>query len=164
MKFILIAIFVAICFYIGYVFSKKYKVRENFFLSLIMLCEKFDVEINYSRQRLKNIFLSFDEKQQKALQGIDKNFLSFIEKENALDKDNLFKGISFLKENEKEIIFSFFKSLGRSDVDSQSKEVKNYQNRFSELSKTAVEENKKYGRLSFKLGIIAGLFIIVLFI
>ena len=58
----------------------------------------------------------------------------------------------------------FFKTLGRSDVDSQSKEIKNYQSRFESFSNSSFNENKKYGGLSIKLGIIAGLLIIVLFI
>lgn len=164
MKFVLLTIFAGVSIYVGYIFSRKYKTRENFFLALIMLCQKFDVEINYSRQRLKNIFSSLDEKQKKALQGIDKNFLSFIDKESPLEKEYLFNGITFLKEDEKDVIFMFFKNLGRSDVDSQSKEIKNFQVRFENISATAINENKKYGKLAIKLGIIAGLFIVVLFI
>lgn len=164
MKFILLAIFAGIAIYIGYIFSRKYKTRENFFLALVMLCQKFDVEINYSRQRLKNIFSSLDDKQKKSLRGIDKNFLSFIDKESPLEKGYLFNGINFLKEDEKDVIFMFFKNLGRSDVDSQSKEIKNFQARFETISTNAINDNKKYGSLSIKLGIVAGLFIVVLFI
>lgn len=164
MKFLLIALFAGIAIYIGFIFAKKYKTRENFFMALVMLCQKFDVEINYSRQRLKNIFASLDDKQKKALQGIDKNFLSFIDKESPLEKEYLFKNINFLKEDEKDVIFMFFKNLGRSDVDSQSKEIKNFQSRFEAISNNAIKDNKKYGQLSIKLGIVAGLFIVVLFI
>lgn len=164
MKYLLLAIFVGAAIYVGFIFSKKYRTRENFFLALVMLCQKFDVEINYSRQRLKNIFSSLDDKQKKSLHGIDKNFLSFIDKESPLEKEYLFNRINFLKEDEKDVIFMFFKNLGRSDVDSQSKEIKNFQARFESISTKAIQENKKYGSLSIKLGIIAGLFIVVLFI
>lgn len=164
MKFVILAVFAGVAIYIGYIFSKKYKTRENFFSALIMLCQKFDVEINYSRQRLKNIFSALDDKQKKSLHGIDKNFLSFIDNESPLEKEFLFKGITFLKNEEKDVIFMFFKSLGRSDVDSQSKEIKNFQVRFESLSSNAINENKKYGSLSIKLGIVAALFIVVLFI
>jgi len=164
MKIFLLAIFAIIAVYIGYIFSRKYKIRENFFSALVMLCQKFDVEINYSRQRVKNIFSSLDDKQKKNLQGIDKNYLSFIDKESPLEKDFLFNGITFLKEEEKDMIFLFFKSLGRSDVDSQSKEIKIYQSRFENLTTNAINDNKKYGKLSIKLGIVSGLFILVLFI
>ena len=115
-----------ICIFIGYIFSKKYKTRSNFFQALLYLCQKFDIEINYSRERLKNIFLNLDDKYKKDLKGIDSNYIAFIDKESPLDKDSLFKNMTFLKDSEKELIFSFFKTLGRSDVDSQSKEIKNF--------------------------------------
>ena len=164
MKIFLLAILASISIFIGYIISKKYKTRANFFQSIVMLCQKFDVEINFSRERLKNLFLSLDEKQKKKLQGIDKNFISFIDQEVPLEKDNLFKNIKFLKEDEKDILFMFFKNLGRSDVDSQSKEIKNFQSRFENLANSATSENKKYGSLSIKLAIIAALVIIILFI
>ncbi len=164
MKILLLILLACIAILIGYIFSKKYKTRSNFFLSLVMLCQKFDVEINFSRERLKNMFDSLEEKHKRNLYGIDKNFLSYLDKETSLDKESLFKNINFLKNDEKDVIFMFFKSLGRSDVDSQSKEIKNYQTRFESFSSTANNDNKKYGALSIKLGIIAGLFLIVLFI
>lgn len=162
MKYTFLIILVLSCILIGYIFSRKYRVRKDFFLSLVYLCQKFDIEINYSRERLKNIFDSLEEKHKSKLCGIDKNFISFINKEIKLDKDSLFKGINFLKENEKDIITMFFKTLGRSDVESQIKEIKNYQIKFDEMSNLAINENKKYGMLSLKLGIITGLLLIVI--
>ena len=164
MKILLLILLACIAILIGYIFSKKYKTRYSFLQSLDMLCQKFDVEINFSRERLKNMFDSLEEKHKRNLYGIDKNFLSYLYKETSLDKESLFKNINFLKNDEKDVIFMFFKSLGRSDVDSQSKEIKNYQTRFESFSSTANNDNKKYGALSIKFGIIAGLFLIVLFI
>lgn len=162
MKYFLLVMLVLAGGIIGYAFAKKYKQRANFFSALIILCQKFDVEINYSRERLKNIFLSLDEKNKKNLFGIDKNFISYLDKEVELEKTELFKNINFLKDNEKDVIFPFFKSLGRSDVDSQSKEIKNFLTRFENLSSSAELDNKKYGSLSIKLGIISGLFLVVI--
>ena len=42
--------------------------------------------------------------------------------------------MDFLKENEKDVIFLFFKSLGRSDVQSQSKEIKQFQKNILEIT------------------------------
>lgn len=164
MKYILLILIAGVCIFVGYMFSKKYRQRAHFFQALVMLCQKFDVEINFSRERLKKIFETLDIKQKSKLCGLVENFISFIEQENSLEKETLFKGINFLKEEEKDVILMFFKTLGRSDVDSQSKEAKNYLFRFENLSTLANNENKKYGSLSIKLGIIAGLFIVVLFI
>lgn len=164
MKYVLLIMLAGVAILIGYIFSKKYKTRAIFFQSLVLLCQKFDVEINYSRERVKNIFDNLDEKHKHNLYGIDKNYIAFLNKENSLEKEDLFKNINFLKDDEKNIIYMFFKILGRSDVDSQSKEIKNYQTRFESISKSALTDNKKYGGLSIKLGIVAGLLLIVIFI
>ncbi len=164
MKFVLLALLAALSIFIGYIFSRKYRLRANFFQALVLLCQKFDVEINYSRERLKNIFSSLDQKQKDNLSGIDNNYISFIDKESPLEKEFLFKNINFLKDSEKDLIFMFFKNLGRSDVDSQSKEIKNFQARFENLSSQAHTENKKYGALSIKLGIIGALVVVIILI
>ncbi len=164
MKYIFLILLALATTFIGYMFSRKYRIRANFFQALLFLCQKFDIEINFSRERLKNIFLSLDEKNKSSLKGIDKNFIAFIDGDSPLDKESLFKGITFLKDDEKDMIFTFFKSLGRSDVDSQSKEVKNFQARFESVAEKVNSDNKKYGSLSIKLGIVAGLLLVVIFI
>ena len=164
MKYIFLILLALATTFIGYMFSRKYRIRANFFQDLLFLCQKFDIEINFSRERLKNIFLSLDEKNKSSLKGIDKNFIAFIDGDSPLDKESLFKGITFLKDDEKDMIFTFFKSLGRSDVDSQSKEVKNFQARFESVAEKVNSDNKKYGSLSIKLGIVAGLLLVVIFI
>ena len=164
MKYLIIILSMTLCIYIGYSISKKYKKRSNFFKATVMLCQKFDVQINYSRDRVKMIFEGLDEKHKGQLYGIDKNYIAYLNQENQLDKENLFKSISFLKEEEKDILFMFFKNLGRSDVESQSKEVKNFQSRFEELASASSNDMKKYGNIAIKLGIVAGLFIAVVLI
>ena len=164
MKFIILIAIAVCCIYVGYAYSKKYRRRAKFFSALVMLCQKFDVEIKFSRERIKNIFENIDQKHKQNLCGLTDNFILFIDQQTSLEKETLFKNITFLKEEEKDVIFMFFKTLGRSDVDSQSQETKNFQSRFETLSSSATNENKKYGSLSVKLGVIVGLFLIVLFI
>ncbi|MBE7073815.1 MAG: hypothetical protein E7379_01840 [Clostridiales bacterium] len=164
MKILLIAMLCGIALFIGYKISKKYKNRYIFFQSMVMLCQKFDVEMNYSKERIKNIIINLDEKHKKNLFGIDANYISFLNQESPLNEDSLFKNIQFLKQDEKNVLFMFFKSLGRSDLDSQSKEIKNNLSRFEGYCKDTEAEHKKYSALSIKLGIVASLFIIILFI
>lgn len=164
MKILLLVFAVIATTYIGYSFSRKYKQRADFFGAVVMLCQKFNLEINYSRERVKNILKNLDDKHKKKLYGVDKNYILYLEQQEELTKDLLCKNFKYLKEDERDLLLMFFKSLGRSDVESQSKEINNFQERFDNLTKTAVADNKKYGSLSLKLGFIAGLFIVVLFI
>ncbi len=164
MKWLIIAVIFVVCVGIGLIFSSKYKKREKFYSALILFAQKLDVEINFSRERLKNLITSIDEKTKSNLAGLDKNFMHYLNGETELSQNELFKNIQFLKNEEKETIFLFFRSLGRSDVLGQSKEIANFTKRFDEnLSKCSLE-NKKYGSLCIKLGVIAGLFMIVILI
>ena len=164
MKYVLLILLFSLCVAVGYMFSLKYKKRQKFFSSLIMLAEKLDVEINYSRERLKILIQDFDEKQKKTLYGIDTNYISYLNSEVELSSQNLFKNINFLKDSEKDLIYIFFKNLGRSDVENQSKEIKSYVKRFEEQSKICDNDNKKYGSLCTKLGVVVGLFLIIVLI
>lgn len=162
MKIFLIVFLFLLCLGAGFVVSNKYRKRANFFKALVMICQKLNVEISFSRERIKTLMSSFDAKTKESLCGMMDNYLAFIDKESPLEKETLFKNINFLKEDEKNVIFLFFKSLGRSDVDSQSKELANFEKRFEDLVSTSTEENKKYGKMSFKLGIVAGLMMVVI--
>lgn len=164
MKYFLIVFLFGVCLFVGYLVSSKYRQRSTFFKSLVIICQKLNVEISFSRERVKTLLSSFDEQTKKNLCGLTDNYLALIDKESPLDKESLFKNIKFLKEDEKDLIFLFFRSLGRSDVDSQSKELSNFEKRFEDLVTTSAEENKKYGKLSFKLGVMAGLLVVILFV
>ena len=164
MKILLIVIFSSICFAFGAKFYFKYKRRKNFFDALIFLCHKFDVEINFSREKVINIISSLEEKVKQNLYGLDKNFISSIENKESLEKDKLLKNLTFLSEEEGNSIFLFFKSLGRSDMENQLKEINNFENKFSQFCIASSQEFKKYGKLSIKLAIVACLMVVVLFI
>lgn len=164
MKWILMGILFACCVVVGYIFSSKYKKRMSFFSTLILLAQKLDVEINFSRERLKKLIESFDEKSRGALLGIDKAFIDYLENGGELTSERLFGKNNLIKSEDREIVTIFFRSLGRSDVENQSKEIKNSISRFEKLLNDASSENKKYGKLGTKLGIITGLAIIIILI
>ena len=163
-KWSIMIILFFLCLIIGYYFSKKYTNRLKFFKSIILLCQNLDIEINYSRERLKKLISDYDEKTKKNLLGIDEEFLKYLDNPKELKKEELFKNASILKKEEQDLIFLFFKNLGRSDVENQTNELKNFIAKFEEIKIKAENENKKYGSLSLKLGLITGLFILVILI
>ena len=111
MKWVIIAILFGICVAIGYLFSMKYKKRVQFYTALIMFAQKLDVEINFSRERLKKLIEGMDEKTKRNLFGLDKNFLNYLSGSEELTQEALFKNCPVLKPEEKEMVFLFFKSL-----------------------------------------------------
>ncbi len=162
MKYLLITIVFIICVFIGILFSRKYKRRAKFFKALVLLTQKLDIGINFSRERLQNIFKDLDENIKKDLLNIQENYLLYLNGKEELSNDVLLKNINILKDAEKEVVLMFFKMLGRTDVESQSKEIKNFQLRFEEFSSIATADNKKYGSLSLKMGVIFGLLSVVI--
>lgn len=164
MKWLLIIIFFIISVTAGYLIAIKYKKRSNFFNSLIMLAQKLDVEINFSRERLKKVIENFDSKNKSNLLGVDNTFINYLNNGGELTSEMLFGKSTLLKNDEKEMILMFFKSLGRMDVESQSKEIKNFISRFESSLTLCLQEEKKYGKLGVKLGVAVGLVVAVILI
>ena len=164
MKFVLIVLLFCVCLAVGYFFYKKYDKRKKFFSAIIMLAEKLSVEINFSRERLKVLVENFDNATKNNLLGVDETFLSFLDKKTELNSNDIFKKADCLKQDEKDFILLFLKTLGRSDVENQTKEIQNFITKFQEIKATCDAEYKKYGTLSIKLSIVAGLFIAVILI
>lgn len=161
-KFVLIAVLFCLCCGVGYVFSIKYLKRKRFFSSLISLADKLSLEINFSRERLKVLLANFDETSKKHLLGVDENFERYLDKNCELTKEEIFKKADCLKDEEKDQVLLFLKTLGRSDVENQTKEIESFVQRFKQIKQKCDEEQKKFGSLSVKLGIVAGLFCVII--
>ena len=164
MKYVFILAIFSICVFIGYAVSLKYTKRKRFFASMISLADKLSLEINFSRERLKVLVENVDKSTHINLLGIDQKFVDFLDRKIDLTQQALFDKNDMLKNEEKDTILLFFKTLGRSDVENQIKEIQGFSEKFKEMKKQCDLEQKKYGSLSFKLGIIAGLFFIVIMI
>lgn len=158
MKYAFILIVFCLCVLVGYVFSTKYTRRKKFFSAIISLANKLSLEINFSRERLKVLIENFDSPTRKNLYGVDEKFLEYLDKKLELLQEEMFKKLDFLKNDEKDYVFLFFKTLGRSDVENQTKEIQIFLKRFYEIKTSCDQEQKKYGTLSLKLGFVAGLF------
>ncbi len=164
MKYFFIGIVFCLCVFVGYIISRKYIKRKRFFESIIAFADKLSLDINFSRERLKVLIENFDLGSRKKLSGIDCAFLDFLDKKCDLSSEVVFKKADVLKEEEKDLILLFLKALGRSDVENQTKEISGFVTRFVEIKKNCDEEQKKYGTLSLKLGIVAGLFLAIVMI
>ncbi len=158
MKYVLIALVFCACVVVGYVISNRFTKRKKFWSSMIAFADKLAIEINFSRERLRVLIENFDDTNKKNLLGIDKKFIDYLDKKCDLTTDEVFGKNELLKQDEKEFILLFLKTLGRSDVENQTKEIKSFIERFNEIKTQCDTEQKKYGALSMKLGIIAGLF------
>lgn len=158
MKYVLIMLVFSACVAVGYTISNRFSKRKKFFTSLISLAEKLSIEINFSRERLCVLIENFDAGNKKNLLKIDEKFLNFLDKKCELTNEEIFEKNDLLKPEEKDCVLLFLKTLGRSDVENQTKEIKSFISRFNDLKIECDSAYKKYGSLSLKLGLIAGLF------
>ncbi len=161
MRYFLIVVLFLLSVFVGFIFFNKFAKRKKFFSALIMLAEKLSVDINFSRERLKVLIENFDKSTKQNLLGVDEGFLNYLDKRVELDEKEIFKSASLLKKEEKEFVLLFLKTLGRSDVENQTKEIASFLKRFEDMGAKCNAEYKKYGTLSLKLGVICGLFFAV---
>jgi stage III sporulation protein AB len=165
MKYLLIAIIVMGVSYIGYGISRYYRKRKRYFEDLILLSERLSVDISFSKDNLQTILKNSIDSYGNDLKSSIKGYMEFLKNnEKELSNNLIFKKSSLIKDEEKETVFLFFKSLGRLDASNQVSEINNFKIKFVSLRDDAENDNKKFGSLSFKLAILFALMIIILLI
>ncbi|MBE7074443.1 MAG: hypothetical protein E7376_00460 [Clostridiales bacterium] len=165
MKLILILVLVALCGCVGFKISSNYKQRQKFFQALNFFLQSFKTEINFTSNRLlKIIEHAKNTIKSKELNTLLDNYSVLIQNGHDFDNVNLFSGINFLKQQEKETIFIFFKELGKTDVYNQTDSISNMQNICSEFLLQTKKDCDKYCSLYTKLGVLFGLFIALIIV
>lgn len=145
---------------IGYGFAVKYRKRKLFFAQLYDFNEKFLLELSYSKRPLIEFIKSFAYKSDFA--DLLQEFLLKIEEDDFFN--DYFSAVTFLKPDEEREISLFFKDLGRGDSETQKKTFMNHLQINLKKKEKTNEEYKKYGELYVKLGVLAGLSIIIIII
>ncbi len=162
---IILVLIIIFCFgLIGFKLSAFYINRKKFFSSLQILLSNLELDVSFSQDKLKNLIQKNNKNlTSKDLNALCQNIFNLLDKKQMIDYE-IFNDIKILKKEEKDLIFSFFNSLGRLDAYSQSKEIKSYQNKINEFYNEANDECKKYASLFIKLGIIFGILVCLLII
>ena len=157
---ILIVLFGSFC---GFILTKKYRKKRQFYMQLNDFNERFLNEIAYYRRPIFEFASKYPFKGE---------FLSLLN--DYLDK--LRKGeysiglvfsnldIDFLSKEEKTEIDNYFQMLGKGDATSQKTFFSSEKEHIKTRLKNAEECYKKYGNLYIKLGFLCGIFIVILII
>ncbi|MBO4412856.1 MAG: hypothetical protein J5779_02460 [Clostridia bacterium] len=165
MKIFLIFTIIACSTYIGYGFSSYYRQRLRFFKDIKDFASKLILEINFSKKNLQEIvqgnIVSYGSDFKKVLEC----FLNYLKDVNfEMSNSEMFFKKSVLTGDEQELVLMFFKALGKYDLFNQIKEIENYKSKFEASIESADAENKKYGGLYVKLGLLGGILIGILLI
>ena len=165
MKIALILILIFMSGAIGYGLSGVYKQKKKFYDSYLIFLQDLLSDIGFSENKLSNII---QEKKNtitnKELNILLVNYQNVIKGDVELTKENLFNNIKLLNEQEKNEIYLFFKTLGKTDVFNQVESIKNRCESTKKYCDKLAKDCEKYCPLYTKLSILLGLFLALLII
>ena len=154
MKFVAGLCFFCICTLIGIINSKKYSNRYKFYTALLNFNQDFKSVLSFRRDYVEKLlnkdykFQPFNEiLEQKLSNSFNKNTLNLPD---------------FLNDEEKYEIVEFFNQMGKFDAITQSEIAIRYEELFKRKIESCDIDNKKYGLLYKKLGIIVGLIVFII--
>ena len=164
-KIILIVVVILGFTYIGFGIASYYKKRNKFFREFVLLVDKLRAEIQFSQKGLGLILKDQVASKEDSLGRVVGNFVEYISnKDIVLDSKHLFKGLCFLKTQEKGEILNFFKSLGRHDSENEVALLDNFKEYLLVNSSTCSIEETKYGKMAIKISFLLGLMIAILLV
>lgn len=135
----------------GIKLSEKYTEKYKLYKSLNEFNEDFYGEVNFFREGIgtlgKRIYLS----------DIFCRMLNEYFTEGKIEKFP-----KFLTETQKNDIINYFSAIGKSDAETQDEIYRNYSRKYISELQSAGEEQKKYGSLCKKAGLLIGLAVFVI--
>lgn len=152
-KFVLGLLVIAFCTFLGYLSASKYRNRRSFYAQLSDFNEKYLAELKYARKPL-NQFLSDME-----FKGDFSKIIHAYVFERKIELD-----YSYLTKAEKEEAAEYFRMLGRGDSRSQSGYFSAQADTLLESKNKSEKDAKSYTDLYVKLGLLAGLAIVILIV
>lgn len=159
------------CFYIGNILGNRYKKRYKQLLAFLEFIEYFETEITYTSTPVIDIFDSIKEKFKWPINNIIEEVLIKLsdfgyrplsevwEEVLIMNKDNL-----ALNQEDNELLIYFGNILGTTDTENQKKYFKVIKSRLNSQVHEANKHKDKYTKLFNELGIIIGLFLVILII
>ena len=168
-KLLLIIIILTSCTYLGYIKSISYIKREKILRDFSIFFNRIKAEIVYTQNTVPNLI----ENNRQDLSLEIKNALGAISTDILINKTpfNIQKSIEknindikFLEETDKNYIIKGLNILGKTDIDGQQNLINNTISLLDIQIKNALDMENKNSKLYKKLGILLGLFLVIVVI
>lgn len=153
LKFICLLIMFAGVSYIGIELGSNYSKKEKFFSELNMFCNMLINNIKFNKNKISVV-----------INDNINNYSSDLKEYLSCFLNDKLNDLSFINKYQNQKIREFFLGLGSFDTSNEINYINNYKILFEEFLSNSKEENKKYGALYSKLGIMVGLILVILFI
>jgi len=154
----------------GFEWSNRLTKRPKHIRQLKSALQILEAEIVYSQTALYDAFLSVSRKIPNPIQ----TFFAFLGQEMQRDTVDFFTlweiqvndliKRSSMNENEQEILLQFGRTLGQHDIQQQQKHIQLTIVHLDRVLEEAIDHDRKYGKMAKSLGILSGVFIVLLLI
>lgn len=153
LKFLLAALIIAFCVFLGYLAAGKYRARKKYFNQLALFNERYLSELSYTRKPLAEFIASFP-----YAGDFDKSLKGLTENRNAK------VDFSYLNADERKLCGDYFTALGTGDSDAQKGYFSAQKRNLEEKKTESEKECKVKSELYLKLGLLAGLAFVILIV
>ncbi len=162
LKFLSGIAIIAFMTFCGYLLSRKYRRRKEFFSQWKEFNERFLTEISYYRRPIQEFIgdYSYRGEFDALLQSFSQK-LQEEEQNGMLTEDVEF---AFLKSDERRGVEDYFLMLGKGDSASQKAYFSAIKDTLSKWQQETAESCKRYGDLYIKMGFLCGLLLLILII
>lgn len=142
----------------GYGINAYYRRRSSLLTEILGYIDALEKGISFLQSPPLEITSSYVADRKSDAVKILSEYVELLKK-GEFSKQDCLKAVNtkLLTGYEKNVVAEMLFSLGRSDLDTQLAELLKYRANLTPISESAKQNYKKYGALSFKLGILAGL-------
>ncbi|MEW9677505.1 stage III sporulation protein SpoIIIAB [Lentibacillus sp. L22] len=169
MKWIGALLFISMTTWIGFEISKRIDDRPKHIRQLKNALQILEAEILYSQLPLQEAFLTIAKQIPNPSRSFFENLGEAMEKDDVELADlwerqvNVLMQQSSLKKIEQEILLQFGQTLGQHDFTQQQKQIQLTVSHLDRELAEARDDQYRYSKMAKSLGILCGLFIVLLF-
>ena len=149
-----VAVF-GLCIVVALLLTRRYRLRKDFFYALNLFNERLLNEVSYLRAPLSSFIGKYEF-------GGDFQKMLDEKKNGDFGKENY--AFVYLTTDERKFLGDYFRLIGKSDAVSQRTYLSAVRAEMGERRRSAEEEYKKYFSLYCKLGVLAGLILVILIV
>ncbi|WP_102027059.1 stage III sporulation protein SpoIIIAB [Salirhabdus sp. Marseille-P4669] len=157
--------------YAGFEFSRRYTNRPRQIRQLKNALQVLEAEIVYGQSPIQEVFSRLAKQLPNPLSDFFRLLNERLERNQQISlyyvwRESLdeFWNQTAMKKSEKEILDQFGQTLGQHDFTQQQKHIHLALSHLDRELENAEEEKRKYSQLARNLGVLAGLFLVLLFI
>lgn len=149
--------------YAGVMIKRHYAERHKFYKAAAQFASALSGELSFKKTPLPEIIEKFGYGRRDIFAKLLSEYMCATKRGEGYDKMIKNIDVAHVRENEKKEVISFLCDLGKTSLDDQLALVSRAGKQFELAEKRCADESKKLGGMYFKLAVLVGLALIVIF-